>query len=181
MVFSDKCKVYKAKLADFETTKASAMGEFLAPKLGFDSDEKPVMMQIIPENVMGHNIVFIFENGKGVRVPVSAYETKANRRRLTGAYSAASPVAGIVYEAGESIDLYITDTSGRGITIKSSLIPEKATRTASGVTVFTLKKGRTVQSVVAGADLEKYPDSAKCRKIKIPAVGVATSATKDSD
>lgn len=179
MVFSDKCKVYKAKLSDFDAVKASAMGDFLAPKLNFDSDEKPVMIKVIHEDTSEHNIIFIFENGKGVRIPVSAYETKANRRRLTGAYSAASPVKGIIYEAGGDIDVYIADTSGRGITIKSSLIPVKSTRTAAGVTLFSLKRGRTVDFVASGALLEKYPEHTKCRKLKIPAVGAAVTSSAD--
>lgn len=172
MVFTDKCRVYKAKISDFDNTKASSMGDFLPPKLGFETDEKPMMMKVIPDDVTGHDIVFIFENGKGVRVPVSAYETKGNRRRLTGAYSAASPVAGIAYEAGAPIDIFMVDSSGKAITVKSSLIPEKATRTASGVTVFSLKKDRKIGLVASGIALEKHPESAECRKIKIPAVGV---------
>lgn len=172
MVFTDKCRVYKAKISDFDNTKASSMGDFLPPKLGFESDEKPMMMKVIPDDVTGHDIVFIFENGKCVRVPVSAYETKGNRRRLTGAYSSASPIAGIAYEAGAPIDIFMVDSSGKAITVKSSLIPEKATRTASGVTVFSLKKDRKIDLVASGIALEKHPESAECRRIKIPAVGV---------
>ncbi|MBR6918472.1 MAG: topoisomerase IV, partial [Clostridia bacterium] len=97
MVFTDKCQVYKTSLSVFDTVKSSSFGEFLAPKLNFDEDERPVMVHLIPDNVSKEKIVFIFENGKGVKVPLSAYETKANRRRLTGAYSSASPIAGIVY------------------------------------------------------------------------------------
>lgn len=177
IVFTDKCQVYKAKIADFESVKASSLGEFLAPKLNFDADEKPIMVKVMPADVTGHNIVFLFENGKGVRVPVSSYETKSNRRRLTGAYSAASPIAGAIYES-EPLDIYIEDGAGFVITVKSTLIPEKSTRTAAGVTVFALKKGRTVAKVESGARLEGLPVSL-CRKIKIPAVGVnVTSKNK---
>ncbi len=174
IVFTDKCKVYKAKIADFESVKASSLGEYLAPKLNFDTDEKPIMVKVLPQDVSGHNIVFIFENGKGVRVPVSSYETKAARRRLTGAYSSASPVVGAVYET-EPLDIYIEDSAGFAITVKSSLIPEKATRTASGVTVFSLKKERRVVRVESGERLENLPVGA-CRKIKIPALGVNVSS-----
>jgi len=176
MVFTDKCQVYKASLSDFDTVKASSFGEFLAPKLNFDENEHPVMVHVIPKDVSKDRIAFIFENGKGVRVPVSSYETKSNRRRLTGAYSAASPIAGIVYESGgESVDIYIENNAGRAITIKSSMIPEKATRSASGVTLFQLKKGQTITRVESGEALENVPGAAKCRKIKIPATGVNIS------
>ena len=176
MVFTDKCKVYKASVSDFDACKASSLGDFLAPKLNFDEDERPVMVHLIPENVEKDRIVFIFENGKGVRVPVSAYETKANRRRLTGAYSSASPLAGAVYESnGTPVEIYIENDAGRAITVKSSLIPEKATRSASGVTVFQLKKDQKIVRVESGKALENIPEAAGCRKIKIPATGVNVS------
>ena len=44
------------------------------------------------------NFIFVFENGKAVRIPSNAYETKGNRRKLTGAYSAVSPLVAVFYE-----------------------------------------------------------------------------------
>ncbi|MBE6562357.1 MAG: topoisomerase IV [Ruminococcaceae bacterium] len=176
MVFTDKCRVYKGRIADFESTKASALGDYLPTKLNFDADEKAIMTNVIPEDVTGHNIIFIFENGKGVRVPVSSYETKATRRRLTGAYSASSPIVAAIYET-EPVDIYIENDAGQAICIKSALIPEKATRTAGGVTLFTLKKDRKVTLAASGMSMEKYPH-ASCKKIKIPATGVNVSAKK---
>ena len=173
MVFSDKCQVYKASVSDFDAVKASSLGDYLAPKLNFDENERPVMVQVIPKDVSKDRVVFIFENGKGVRIPVSAYETKSNRRRLTGAYSSASPIAGIIYEEkGAPVDIYIENNAGRAITVKSSLIPEKATRSASGVTVFQLKKGQKIVRVESGIALDNIPEASKCKKIKIPAAGV---------
>lgn len=176
IVFTDKCQVYKASVSDFDTVKASSFGEFLAPKLNFDENERPVMVKVVPKDTSRDRIVFIFENGKGVRIPVSTYETKSNRRRLTGAYSSASPVAGIIYEEkGAPIDIYIENDAGRAITVKSSLIPEKATRSAAGVTVFQLKKGQKIVRVESGEALDRIPEASKCKKIKIPATGVNIS------
>ena len=171
LFFSDKGQCYKAKIADFDNVKASALGDFVAAKLKFDEDEKTVMMKSVREYSEHDNFIFIFENGKGVKVPVTAYETKSNRKKLTGAYSTASPVAAIIYEH-EPLDLLIENSAGRGISISSSLIPVKTTRSSAGVMLFNLKKGATVVSVKYGDkfDAEK---ASKCRKIKIPATGVA--------
>ena len=87
---TDKCQIYRAKTADFDCVKASAMGDYIPAKLNMDEGEKPVFMRIQKGYPAGENFVFIFENGKGVRVPVSAYETKGNRRKLVNAYSSAS-------------------------------------------------------------------------------------------
>ena len=36
--------------------------------------------------VVAEAVMLVFENGKAARIPMAAYETKTNRRRLTGAY-----------------------------------------------------------------------------------------------
>ena len=86
--------------SDFDCVKASVMGDYLPTKLEMDPGEKPILMLASPECDFpeGDHMVFIFENGRGVRVPVSVYQTKSNRRKLTGAYSTASPIVAAFYE-----------------------------------------------------------------------------------
>lgn len=168
--FTNKCQVYRAKVSDFDCTKASALGDFLPAKLDMDAGEKPIFMQVqnaYPEN---EYFVFIFENGKGVRVPASSYATKGNRKKLIGAYSELSPVVGMFYET-EPTDIYIESSDRKAIVIKSSLIPIKTTRSAAGVNLFTLKKKATVVRVKT--DLEPEFDTKGFRKLKIPASGTA--------
>lgn len=168
--FTDRAQAYKCKAADFDPVKASSMGDFLAAKLSFEEEERPIMMKAITEYRPEENFIFIFENGKGVKIPVSAYETKTNRRRLTGAFSNSSPIVAVLYEH-EPMDILIENSLGRAILINSSLIPQKTTRTSVGATLFTMKDGTTVTSVSTGGtiDMEK---AAKCRKNKIPATGI---------
>ena len=166
--FTDKCKVFKCKVDDVETTKASLLGDFIPAKLGMDPGEKPMYVTTQTGYPAGVNMVFIFENGKGVRVPVTAYETKAVRRKLTSAYSDASPVIAILDETEKKPrDIMLVSSDNRAIVIKTSLIPLKTTRTSSGVTLMTLKKGQTVTAVQL--DVE---DSKGYKKTKIPATGV---------
>ena len=167
---TDRAQAYKCKAADFDPVKASSMGDFLAAKLGFEEDERPIMMKAISEYRPEDNFIFIFENGKGVKIPVSAYETKTNRRRLTGAFSDASPIAAILYEH-EPMDILIENSMGRAILINSSLIPQKTTRTSVGATLFTMKDGTTVTAVSSGGNID-MDKAAKCRKNKIPATGI---------
>lgn len=165
---SDMQKIYRAKASDFEPCKASALGDYIPAKLGFDKDEKVLSMCVNPKYDDSHLLTVIFENGKGVRIPLSLYETKANRKRLVAAYSSASkPVAAFFEDA--SRELILINSAGKAIVIQSKLIPVKATRTAGGVTLFSLKKDQTV--VEASAEPDKYPGSNRCRKIKIPATG----------
>ncbi len=168
--FTNQCQVYRAKVADFECTKASALGDFLPARLEMNTGEKPIFMRIQKSYPENENFIFIFENGKGVRVPASSYQTKGNRRKLIGAYSDASPIVGVFYET-EPVDILMISSDKKAIVIRSSLIPIKTTRSAAGVNLFTLKKGNKLISAAVGFE-EKF-DSKGFKKLKIPASGVA--------
>ena len=168
--FTDKAQLYRAKADDFNPTKASALGDYLPVTLKMDPDEKPIFMKIQNKYPQKENMVFIFENGKGVRVSVSNYEITGNRRKLTSAFSKSSPIVAAFYEKSP-IDVMLVSSDNRAIVIKSSLIPLMSTRTSSGVTLMSMKKGQTI--VRATTDLDSIPDGAKSlKKIKIPATGV---------
>ncbi len=163
-------QLYRAKAEDFDTTKASALGDYLPVKLKMDAGEKPILMNIQNKYPAKENIVLIFENGKGVRISVSNYETTGNRRKITSAYSKNSPVVAAFYEKSP-MDIMITSSDGRAILIKSTLIPLMATRTSGGLTLMSMKKG--VKVVSATNDPAKIPEDAKgLKKIKIPTTGV---------
>ena len=171
LFFTDRAQVYKAKTADFEPVKASALGDFIAAKLGFDDGERPVMMKALTEYSPDDSFIFLFENGKGVKIPAIAYETKTNRKKLTGAYSDASPIAAILFEkAGEPFDILMKNSAEKGILISSALIPQKTTRSSSGVILFNMKAGIRITDVLVGEEAAKFP---RCRKNKIPATGIA--------
>ena len=168
---TDRCQLYRAKVADFECVKASAMGEYLPAKLGMDEGEKPIFMRVQSGYPAGENFIFIFRNGKGVRIPVTAYETKGNRRKLVGAYSDASPICGVFYEKEKApFEIMLVSDADRAIILKTSLIPLKSTRTSGGVTLMTMKKGQELRSAVQNID-EKYDKLKGYRKLKIPASG----------
>ena len=168
---TDKCQLYRAKVADFDCCKASAIGEYLPAKLGMDDGEKPVFMRVHSGWNAGENYVFIFENGKGVRIPATTYETKAPRRKLVNVYSSASPISAVFYEVEKApFEIIMVSNADRAIIIKTSLIPIKATRSSGGVSLMTLKKGQSI--VDCRRDFEGiYEDTKGYRKLKIPASG----------
>ena len=168
--FTDKCQVFRAAVDDFDCLKAAAMGDYLNTKLKMEEGEKPIYMEVRRDYPEGENYVFLFENGKGVRVPVTAYVTKGARRKLTGAYSDASPIVAVFTETDKKpIDILMISSLDRTILIKSSLIPVKTTRTSGGVQLMTLKKGHLAKAV---SDFgENYQNVKSYRKLKIPASG----------
>jgi len=99
LIFTDRQQVYKVRVADFEDTKASVLGVYLPTRLEMDEDEN-VLCMIKPGDYAG-DLLFFFENGKAARISLSAYATKTNRKRLTGAYSDKSPLVSILPLDGE--------------------------------------------------------------------------------
>jgi len=170
LFISDAQKVYKMKVSEFSPKKASELGDFIPTK--FDKGERVLAMMAIKKYDEDKNFVFVFENGKGVKIPVSSYETKVTRKKLVNAYSASSPTVAVFCEERPT-DILIINSAKRAILISTKLIPKKTTRTSSGVSLFTLKAD---QKIVAATDnLSSYPGAEKCKKIKLPATGSAIS------
>ncbi len=137
LVFTDKFQCYKSRLSDFDDGKASLLGDYLPQKLGFEPGENLVSLQFCGD-YKGF-VLFFFENGKAAKVPLSAYETKTNRKKLTGAYSDKSPLAAVmVLEEDAQIALYSSD--GRAAVFSTAQLLPKTTRNTQGVAVMTLKK-----------------------------------------
>ena len=145
LVFTDRCQCYKSRLSDFEDGKASVLGDYLPQKLGMDPEER-VLHVLFPGDYKGF-VMFFFENGKAAKVPLSAYETKTNRRRLTGAFSDKSPlVAAMALEEDCQVALYTTDHRA-AIFSTAQLLP-KTTRNTIGVAVVSLKKKAALSGAV---------------------------------
>ncbi|MDY4490761.1 MAG: DNA gyrase subunit A [Candidatus Faecousia sp.] len=144
LVFSDKFQCYKARLSDFEDGKASLLGDYLPQKLGMEPGEG-VANVVFAGDYKGF-VMFFFENGKAAKVPLSAYETKTNRKKLTGAYSDKSPLAAILgLEADTQVVVYSSD--GRAAILSTAQLLPKTTRNTQGVAVLTLKKKAVLQEV----------------------------------
>ena len=149
LVFTDKFQCYKTRLNDFEDGKASQLGDYLPQKLGMEPGET-VLHVMLPGDYKGF-VLFFFENGKAAKVPLSAYETKTNRKKLTAAYSDKSPLCGaMALDADQQIALYATD--GRCVIFSSAQLLPKATRNTQGVAVMSLKKKAQLKSAVPVAE-----------------------------
>ena len=145
LVFTDKFQCYKSRLSDFDDGKASLLGDYLPQKLGFEAGETMVAL-VFCGDYKGF-VLFFFENGKVAKVPLSAYETKTNRKKLTGAYSDKSPlVKTMALDADEQMVLYSTD--GRAAIFSTAQLLPKTTRNTQGVAVMTLKKKAVLKDAV---------------------------------
>ena len=145
LVFTDRYQCYKSRLSDFDDGKASQLGDYLPQKLGFEAGENLVAL-VFCGDYKGF-ILFFFENGKAAKVPLSAYETKTNRKKLTGAYSDKSPlIKAVALDADEQMVVYSAD--GRAAIFSTAQLLPKTTRNTQGVAVMTLKKKATLRDAV---------------------------------
>ena len=167
MVFSDRCQVYKVRCADFEDTKASALGDYLPGKLGFDEGENFFAL-CMPGDYSG-SVLFVFENGKVAKVELAAYQTKSNRRKLTGAYSDKSPLKAL-FRLTEDVQLALYSTEGRALVFSTAQLAAKTTRATQGVAVLTLKRKA---SLCRAVELERsgIVNAARYRTRTLPAAG----------
>ena len=172
LFFTDRCQVYKAKAADFDDSKASVLGDFVASKLHMDAGESAVYMAVTAD-YKGY-MLFFFENGKVAKVDLSAYETKTNRKKLIKAYCEKFPLAA-VYQIAEDGELVVQSTAGRILLLNTGAITPKTTKDTQGVSVMTLKKGHRVAAVRAYKDGE-FQKPARYRTRTLPAAGALLSA-----
>ena len=163
-----KGNVYKCRINDIADSKVSQMGEYLPNLLSMESDEKIVFIH--PTLDYKGNFLYCFANGKMAKVPVNAYATKTNRKRLQNAYYMGSPLVKIVFLGEEEHDFVVFSNLGKALFFNSSKIPLKTTKTTQGVSVMISKKGSVVSNVVLAAE-SGIEDVSYYKTKNIPAMG----------
>ena len=167
MLFTNRCQVYKARLGEFEDSKASVLGDYLPAKLKMEDGES-VICAVLPGDYSG-SLLFLYENGKAARIALTAYQTASNRRKLTGAYSDKSPLAAIL-RLTEDGEVAVFSDEPRCLIFHTALLSPKSTRASQGVAVMTLKKNRRLTEAKFLADTA-IQNPARYRVRSLPAAG----------
>ena len=176
LFFTDKAQVYKTRASEFGESKASLLGDYLPAKLGMDEGENVICLALAGD-YSGH-MMFFFENGKAAKVPLSAYATTSNRRRLTGAYSDKVPLCGVL-QLREERELALYSTEGRCLLMHTASLTPKTTRATQGVAVMTLKPKYRLERVIPVED-SGIVNMSRYRTRNLPAAG-ALLKSEDSE
>ncbi len=166
--FTDRQQAYKARLCDFDDTKASVLGDYLPSKLGMDENENPVFA-LLPGDYKG-SMVIIFENGKAARFTLESFETKTNRRRLTGAYSNKSKPVAFFFPVDEETEITMFSTAGRALTFKVNMLDTKASRSTQGVRTMVLRGKHIITRACLTGDAG-LTENGRYRCRAIPSIG----------
>ncbi len=177
LFFTDKANVYKARASQFGDSKASLLGDYIPATLKFEDGENVIGM-VVTQDYSGC-VLFVYKNGKAAKVPLSSYETKTNRKMLSGAYSDKSPLVEIL-AIGEGAEVMMRSTNGRAIIFNTGMILPKATRNTQGVQVMTLKAKSDVESAYILSP-EKAKELSKYRTKTLPAAGPFAKDIEDPD
>ncbi len=165
--FTNQRNAYKARPADFDDSKASVIGDFVAGTLSMQEGELPIAM--LQFDSYEGNVLFFMDNGKVAKVPLSAYETKLNRKKLQNGYSKTGELlkACIIKQDAE---FAIFSSTGRMLLLNSVQVPQKLTKDTVGVAVLTLKKGAFIEKIVDAKTIE-FEQKHRFRAKNLPAAG----------
>ena len=174
LFFTNKFTCYKSRCAEFAETKASVMGEYIPAKLGMEDGETPIFMAAT-ENY-SETLVIFFRNGKCAKIPLSSYETKTRRKKLTAAYSDLSELVAMFVISADA-DFILKSTAGKVLLFNTALVLPKAARDTQGVQVMRLTKAELAGAYPAEGAALKDPESYRIKSV--PAAGVATDSDID--
>ena len=175
MVFTDRCQVYKTRCDAFPDGKASVLGDYLPQKLGMDEGEN-VLSVFLPGDYSGF-LLFVYADGKAAKIALSAYETKSNRRKLTGAYSDKVPLKA-VFQMTEDEKLAIFTTENRALVFSTAQLAVKTGRTVQGVGVITLKRKAEIVRICRLAE-SGIQNETRYRTRSLPAIGALLKERSD--
>lgn len=174
LFFSNQQTVYKMKIYELPDSKAGALGDYLQNILGLGAEER-ILYFVVTDNYTGE-LLFAYENGKLSRIPLSAYATKTNRKRLINAYSAAVPIVDLMFLYGET-EVAVSSSNDRILVFSSEAVPLKTTKSSQGVQVLKLKKDYKLKYLKKAEECG-FADFKVYRTKNIPAAG---SFLKDAD
>jgi DNA gyrase subunit A len=132
-------------------------------------DEGEGFLEALSVGDYSSDLLFVFENGKAARIPLSAYATKSRRRKLTGAYSDKSQLIAVIPLEAET-EIFIESSDGRALIFSAAAIAPKATRSTQGVAVMSLKSKRGITRALP-AKLSAVQNLSRYKVRRLPAAG----------
>lgn len=177
LFFTDHHQVYKSRASDFDDTKASVLGDYIPAKLDFEPEEKVVAMVVTKD--YSENMLFFFDCGRVAKVPLSSYETKTKRKKLSNAYC--DKFALIQMEAVAADGEYVlTSTAKRKLLFDTAVVSLKSARDTQGIQIMTLRKNHFVSSVER-FNPETLANSHRFRAKALPSTGFSVRTEDEGE
>ena len=136
LFFSDRQNVYKMRLNDIADTKASSLGDYIPNLVEMEPGEK--VLYSTPSYKYGGFMLFAFKSGKVAKVDMKSYETKTNRKRLTGAYGKGEIVDMLYIPEDTNVALF--SNIDKCVVFNTKDLVTKTSRSTQGVQVMTMRR-----------------------------------------
>lgn len=172
LFFTTAANCYKSKVSAFTETKASAMGDFIPAKLGFENGENLITM--VNTNDYSGFMIFVYAGGKVAKVPLNAYETKTNRKKLTGALSLKDKIVAAIH-IQDNEEIILRSSNNRALIFDTALLLPKTTKNTIGVAVMNLKNN----AEIICAEIISHDDADALKKYRCKSIPSTGSPAKD--
>ena len=173
LFFTNQRNVYKCRAYQFDDSKASVIGDYVAGTLEMSEGEYAVAMAVT-DDYKG-NILFFYKDGKVGKVPMSQYETIQNRKKLNTAYSHKSDIVNVfTYEQDQEYAIFTSNN--KMLLVNSALISLKQSKSTLGVQVISLRKGTTVENIIEASEVN-IASAHRFRSKNLPAGGANVRET----
>ena len=173
-VFTNKGNLYKLKINNLEICKPSALGDYLPAICQMEKNEMPVAVTAVDPD--SKELVFIYKNGKGLRLPVDLFSIEGKRQKLSDAIAQGSKLRAVFTHA-EDKELLMVCENGKGLVVPTSAIPKAISADAEGQPVFSFKAGLAITQITDEFDPDSIPP--KARKSTIPSMGVLIESSEE--
>lgn len=175
LIFTNLHQAYKARLSDFEDTKASALGDYLPAKLSMEEGETVVSIALT-KDYSGY-MLFVFSGGRVAKVPLSSYQTKTRRKKLMNAYCSKLELCKIL-TLPEDTEIILSLSNGRVLAFSTAQLASKQAKDTQGVIVASLK-GKVTVTDAKPFDETKYKNAERIRVKSLPASGVTPKEAEE--
>jgi len=129
---------YFLNLWEINEKTPSAMGDFLPKLLPLEKDEYIIGM--LTTNQYKGEAVYVFENSKIAKIPLSSFETKTNRTKLSNSITQDNGKVLLITQITDDIEIELTDCFNNTKVINTKDINSKASKNTVGVTSWNCKK-----------------------------------------
>ncbi len=169
---TDRARLYTARLADFDTSRPSLLGDYLCAKLTMEKAEKPIAYAILGAKAEDTDAVVAFADGSAVKYSLDNVRAQVKRMKLLPAVKLPPLPVSIVTVGKDADDLFFTTSEQRYARISSSLIDRSDASHLNIADILQLKRGVTVLSALREVPAE-ISDPELYRRRTLPALPIS--------
>ena len=172
LLLTSKAQLYTARLADFDSSKPSLLGDYLCAKLGMEKGETPVAYALLgAENETVTSAAVAFSDGSAVRYPIADVRQQPKRMKLLPAVKLPPRPVAIALVGDTEDDLLFQTSEERLALISASLIPLSDPTHLNITEMLQMKRGVEL-SKMTNEIPEEIEDPEHYRKRTLPALAI---------